>query len=451
MANLQAIINTHGASAPRYTSYPTAPSFKEGDGQAILTDNLSLLEPGEAVSIYLHIPFCDRLCWFCGCNTKHTLKYAPIANYVDYLTKEIKMIGAMIGRRTPVSMIHFGGGSPSMLQPLALTHIRQALDLSFDINSETEICFEIDPSDGLDHIYQGLMDFGITRASIGVQDFNDEVQQAINRPQSFDQTRNVVERLRELGVQSVNIDALYGLPFQNETRLLDTLQKCVSLEPDRIALFGYAHVPWVKPHQKMIDERSLPNTKERFAHAETASAYLVAQNYEAIGIDHFAKPNDSLAIAAKAGHLRRNFQGYTTDNTTTLIGFGASAIGRGKAGYVQNSVATNSYKSRLETGEMTAQKGYRLNNEDRFRASLIERLMCDFQVNLAHFSKAEQHFVHLAMFDAQLFKTNDPFDLLRIEEERLVIPQAARPFARIVAKQFDQYASGNGAKFSKAI
>ncbi|MEL6745513.1 MAG: radical SAM protein, partial [Pseudomonadota bacterium] len=263
-----------GRSVPRYTSYPTAPHFQAGIGVEIASDTYRTLSSSEPVSIYVHIPFCDKLCWFCGCNTKHTLRYEPIESYVTSLIAEIDLLRARLGRSITVANMHFGGGSPSMLRSGDAKRLGAALREAFTITHDAEISIEIDPTDvaqNPDDAMLALQHLGMTRASIGVQDFDEKVQKAINRPQSFETTRDVVNRLRDAGIASLNIDALYGLPHQTINGVRKTMDQVISLQPDRVALFGYAHVPWVKKHQNMIPTEALPDTEERLDQAEATA------------------------------------------------------------------------------------------------------------------------------------------------------------------------------------
>ncbi|MEN0002234.1 MAG: oxygen-independent coproporphyrinogen III oxidase [Pseudomonadota bacterium] len=451
MINPADVLRHYRSAVPRYTSYPTAPNFSDAGAADVHSQNLAAIKPDDHVSLYMHIPFCDRLCWFCGCHTKHTLKYAPVSAYMDHLVREIEAVAAGMTTKPIINMLHLGGGSPSLLQPDDLARLKAVVDEHFQCTDDTEISIEIDPSDGLDRLLEGLVAFGITRASIGVQDFDPDVQAAINRPQSFEETRDVVDALRSLGVKSLNIDALYGLPRQSHARLMKTLEQCLSLSPDRMALFGYAHVPWLKTHQKMIKETDLPNSFERFDHMMAARALITQGGMTAIGIDHFAKPDDGLAIAAHSGKLRRNFQGYTTDQARTMLGFGASSIGQGEAGYVQNIVPIGQYKQAVSEGASIAAKAYRLTNEDKFRAALIERLMCDFKVQLNALPFGEQAYLQSAQRDAAMFIASDPFAMLKMDGSNLIIAEEARPFARIVAAAFDQYLTANQSRYSAAV
>ena len=435
---------------PRYTSYPTAPHFKPELGGTLIERLHSSIKEQERISVYVHVPFCDRLCWFCGCHTKHTLKYDPVEAYVSTLTQEIKLVSRRIGFAPLLGQVHFGGGSPSMLSAEDLSRLRIAFEGAFVIDSDTEISVEIDPSDGLNDTLLGLQQLGMTRASIGVQDFDPEVQTAINRPQTFEQTKSVVDDLRSVGIHSLNIDALYGLPLQDEVKIAKTMEQIVSLAPDRVALFGYAHVPWMKKHQQMIKDEDLPGQQARFDQAELAAKMLIAAGYQKIGIDHFALPTDTLAIAANQKNMRRNFQGYTTDNCEILLPFGASSIGRFQDGYVQNIVPTGQYQAAIEKGELPAAKGMSLSLDDKIRAHIIERLMCDFEIRFNDLSKrfeCAQPYID----ELKSVASAEEDGLCEADGIKFTIPNNARPYTRIVAARFDAYLNKSGARYSKAV
>lgn len=451
MINTQEVLKRYQGAVPRYTSYPTAPQFEQYTGALLIDEMFDGLNPNEPVSVYIHIPFCDRLCWFCGCNTKHTQRYQPISTYVDHLIDEIALLGNRVPSQQPISQLHLGGGSPSLLTKQDMMRLREALETIFGFNADTEISVEIDPSDSNEEMFDGLVALGITRASIGVQDFHADVQKAINRPQTFADTQLVVQKLRSMGVTSVNMDALYGLPLQTEACLLSTLEQCVSLQPDRLALFGYAHVPWIKKHQQMINQDDLASPAERFVHASNGSELLKSAGYQAIGIDHFAKPSDTMAIAANAGKLRRNFQGYTTDNATTMIGIGASSIGYFEGGYIQNIVATGQYQATIKQGQFTANKGYRLTNDDKIRGYFIERLMCDLQVDTALLHRRfGANCAPLITEVAAAFR-DDNLGICKLENGVFSVPEEARAFTRIVASWFDAHFAPTQQKFSQAV
>jgi oxygen-independent coproporphyrinogen-3 oxidase len=451
MTTPELLAGKYSAPVPRYTSYPTAPHFSGAVNEEIYRRWLFEIDRSTPVSIYLHIPFCDKLCWFCGCHTKHTTKYEPVSAYLDVLLREIELVREAMGFSPEVAHLHLGGGSPSLLRPADMDRLRKALDKSFRFTPSAEISIEIDPSDANDGLYEALLALGVTRASIGVQDFNEEVQRAINRPQSFEMTRDVVEMLRKTGIASVNIDALYGLPHQSCDRLAGTIAKVVSLDPDRIALFGYAHVPWMKKHQTLIDEDHLPDVAERFRQARLAERMLVNAGYDAIGIDHFAKPEDGLAIAAAGGKLHRNFQGYTADDCETLIGLGASSIGRTKQGFVQNIPATGQYSALIGQGKLPVARGLALSADDLVRGKFIELLMCNFKVDLATFRASNEAGAETLLREAEAAARSDSDGLCKLENGCFIVPFERRPFVRTVASWFDAYMQKGAARYSVAV
>jgi oxygen-independent coproporphyrinogen-3 oxidase len=449
--DVERILAQQGAGLPRYTSYPPANHFKPGHGMALLPAMVEAVRKARAISLYIHIPYCDRMCWFCGCHTKQTLRYEPVATYVKTLCEEIRIWGGLLGVKPKVGNLHFGGGSPSLLRDAELQLLRAALDGAFDFGRQPEISFEIDPSDVSGGDVGRFAHFGMTRASIGVQDFDPLVQAAINRPQSFELTRDVVEALRATGVHSINIDALYGLPLQTTSRLRNTVEKVLSLSPDRIALFGYAHVPWMKTHQRMIDEKLLPDPTERFEQAQMAALMIIGAGYEAIGIDHFARPSDSLAKAARDGRLHRNFQGYTDDETAVRLGFGPSSIGSFDGGFVQNEVATGLYTSQINKGELALAKGLALSKEDKLYADIIEQLMCNFGISFAALKTRHGAAAAGAIALARHVAETDPDGLCKASKDDFRMSSEAKPLVRIVAARFDQWLASAPKQYSKVI
>ena len=440
-----ALVERLSSPVPRYTSYPTAPHFNESIGPEVYADWLSTLTAANRLSLYVHIPYCDRLCWFCACHTKQTLRYEPVEAYLRGLHAEIAAIGGRVDRAAPVTALHFGGGSPTLLRPDDLLALKACLEANFSFAGNAEISVEMDPNDLDDERHDALAAIGMTRASLGIQDFDPRVQKAINRIQTFEQTRGVVEAARARGVRSVNCDILYGLPFQTMGTLAETVRAVISLSPDRIALFGYAHVPWMKKHQTMIDEAALPGILARFEQMRMAGEMLVAAGYEAVGIDHFALPADRLAAAARNGTLRRNFQGYTDDQADVLIGLGASAIGQLPQGYIQNMSATGEYLRRAEEGGLAAVRGYALTDEDRARAYVIERVMCDVGFSFADVADRFPAYAGVIRGEAKAFAASNRDGLCRVEEADFRLTPAGRPFARTVAAVFDAHlASGRG-------
>lgn len=445
------ILEKFPSPVPRYTSYPTAPHFAAEGSQGVIAAAIGSIKFDEPISLYLHIPFCDRLCWFCGCHTKQVRRYDPIEAYVCSLLTEIDLYKREFSFRPKLSKLHFGGGSPSILRSDDLKRLRNRLESAFEFLEDTEISIEVDPSDMSADTLEGLRFLGVTRASIGVQDFDEAVQASINRPQSFHQTAEVVEALREIGMRSLNIDALYGLPKQTIASVKKTVGKVISLRPDRVALFGYAHVPWMKKHQRMIDEADLPDQIQRFDQNHAAEDLLVSSGYRKIGIDHFALLGDDLATAAETGHLHRNFQGYTTDDCDVMIGLGASSIGRFPGGFMQNQVATGLYKAAVAQGKLPVAKGFFFNRDDVVRGWLIERLMCDFEISFAAFRLAFA--AESEDYLAELVQLSDAEKdgLCASDRERFFIPDEARPFVRIIASRIDAYFGKTKFRYSKAV
>jgi len=446
-----ALLSKYSGPVPRYTSYPTAPHFHGGIDDVVYRGWLGALTHRNRLSLYLHIPYCDRLCWFCACHTKHTLKYEPIAIYLEALKQEIAAVGALVSPDAVVGAVHFGGGSPTMLDPEDMQDLMDCLRRHFTFGLAPEISVEMDPNDLDDSRYDALAAIGMSRASLGVQDFDDKVQKTINRIQSFEQTKSVVDAVRARGVRSVNCDILYGLPFQTCETLKTTVDQIISLDPDRIALFGYAHVPWMKKHQSLIPEHALPDIAERYRQMTMAGEMLQRAGYSQIGLDHFAKPSDTLCKAAEAGALRRNFQGYTTDTADALIGLGASSIGRLPQGYVQNMVATAEYQRMVGKGGLAAVKGIELSPDDRLRSHVIERLMCDFSVDLSDLQRRFGTVSQAVRDEAQQFAAGDRDGIVRLDAGIFAVTEAGKPFVRNIAAIFDSYLGNGRGRHSVAV
>jgi oxygen-independent coproporphyrinogen-3 oxidase len=445
------LITRYAAPVPRYTSYPTAPHFHEGINVGVYHHWLEALPDDATLSLYAHVPYCDTLCWFCGCNTKITMQYEPVHSYLEALDAEMATIARYVARRATVRHIHWGGGSPTILSAADLSRLIDAMHRRFNLAEDLEFAVEIDPR-GLDRArIDALAEAGLTRVSIGVQDFDPKVQAGINRIQTVDETRAVIDAFRDHGVGSLNIDAIYGLPGQHEAELIYTLTEVVRMRPDRIALFGYAHVPWMKRHQAMIREADLPDVVERHNLAELAAAFLVDNGYARIGIDHFARPHDALAVAAREGRLRRNFQGYTVDRADALIGLGASSIGRLPQGYVQNASAIADYSRRVASGRLAVTKGLALSQEDVVRAHVIERLMCDLTFKRSDVARRFGPMAQAVIADAALLAQADSDGLVRASDDGFAITERGRPFARAIAAHFDAYLAGTQARHSAAV
>ena len=436
---------------PRYTSYPTAPHFSSAVGEEDYRNWLKSVPVRQAASIYLHVPFCRSMCWYCGCHTSVTKRDDPIAIYAAGLRTEAHLVAETIGQRMPVSHVHFGGGTPTVMSPEAFVDLVGVLRYSFFVLPDAEIAVEIDPRTLTEPMVETLGYCGVNRASLGVQSFDPAVQRAINRLQSFEQTAASVERLRRAGVGRINFDLLYGLPLQTVNSCLDTVAKCVELRPDRFSVFGYAHVPSFKKHQRKIAEDSLPNSIERHLQSETIAEALLDAGYIRIGLDHFALPDDSLALARQDGRLRRNFQGYTDDSADTLIGLGASAIGRMPQGFVQNAVPTRDYLARIAENRLATAKGYVFTGEDRFRADIIERIMCDLAVDLPRVSRLHGRDLRSAIVDRPRIESLIADGAVTMIDNRLSIRDGAEFLVRSVASAFDAHLAQSAATHSRAV
>ena len=436
---------------PRYTSYPTAPHFNDDVDGGRYRNWLSELDGGLDLSLYFHIPFCDSMCWFCGCYTKIVNRYEPIREYLEVLLAEVDLVANALPGRFAAGHAHWGGGSPTMLTGEDWRRIIDKLHDRFDTGPETEFAVELDPRDTTEEYVAALASAGVNRTSIGVQDFHPEVQQAINRIQPFDVTQRVIGWLRDHGIERLNMDLMYGLPHQTVERVVDQVDLAVRLAPNRVALFGYAHVPWMKTHQKMIDEATLPDAAERWAQFEAASARLAEHGYVAVGLDHFSHPDDDLATALGEGRLHRNFQGYTTDTAPVLLGFGASAIGSLPEGYVQNTSPLKAYRETVAGGEFPIARGFALSTEDRLRSAVIERLMCDLSVDLD--TERRRHNAREIIFDSEMTRLEPLIEdgIVTVAENRINITTDGRPFVRLVAAVFDSYLNVGEKRHSRAV
>ena len=419
---------------PRYTSYPTAADFTDAVDDGRYRQWLAAIPEGEAISLYVHIPFCNSLCWFCGCHTTVTRRPEPVSRYLDLLLDEIDMLAAALGTRRRVAHLHWGGGTPTILGAEGMTRLADRLRRSFSFARHMQFAVEIDPRTATHDAIEALAEAGVTRASLGVQDFDPAVQRLINRIQPFGITARVVGLLRAYGIDALNIDLLYGLPGQSEAGFLTTVDKTVELNPQRIALFGYAHVPWMKRNQRLIDEDRLPGAAARQSLFNAAMARFAEAGYVAIGLDHLARPDDSLAKAARNGALRRNFQGYTTEPSNVILGLGASAIGSLAQGYVQNAARTVDYRSALEAGRFATVRGIEMTDEDRWRGRVIERLMCDMEVDLD--AMGDPGGGCLAGALAELAPLEACGAVHRVGG-RITVPPEARLLLRVVCAAFD--------------
>lgn len=432
------------ARVPRYTSYPPANHFTSNVGPDDAKSWMQSIPEGALISLYLHVPYCRRLCWFCACRTQGTASARPLRHYLEILKAELKMVSDTIPDSVKLSHIHLGGGTPTLLEPEMIDELGASLRSFRPLAENAQVSVEIDPTEVDRARIDALVRLGMTRASIGVQDFNPSIQETIGRIQSYGDTRDVVEMLREAGVTSLNMDILYGLPHQTTERIAESVQRVLSLAPDRVALFGYAHVPWMAKRQALIPAEALPSNESRLELFDTARQLFEWDGYRQIGIDHFARPEDSLSLAQDAGTMRRNFQGYTEDSAPYLIGIGASAISQYPQGYAHNAAATAKHQISIEAGRFSTFQGHKFSNEDLIRGAMIEAMMCDFRINLEVLADS------LGTTSSDLHKRLTPVakefaQVVELTPSNFVIRPEGHPLARVIAKALDPYeASASG-------
>lgn len=427
------------ARVPRYTSYPTAPHFNEMIGSDRFRQWIAALPDGAALSLYVHIPFCRRLCWFCACRTQGTSSGAPVAAYLDVVKAELDLLAAHLPSSVTLSHLHWGGGTPTLLSPEMIADLARAIFAVLPMAPDGEFSVEIDPSEVDDARLDALARAGMSRASIGVQDFDPEIQKVIGREQSFEITEAAANGVRARGVQSLNTDILYGLPHQSPAKITESVQKLLSLNPDRVALYGYAHVPWMARRQTLIPSDALPTPEERLRLFDTARRLFIWDDYDEVGIDHFARTADAMSKAAQDGTLRRNFQGYTVDTGAALIGLGASAISRFPQGYAQNRAGTGDYVKAIRAGLFGTKRGHAFTQEDRIRGRLIEQLMCRFRTDRAELEKtlgADPRALDRWFETAVLSYSG----VVRPVAGGIEILSEGRPLTRMIARSFDAYA-----------
>ena len=426
------------ARVPRYTSYPTAPHFSADVGSKQFADWIGAVPEGGEISLYVHVPFCRRLCWFCACRTQGTQTDSPVIAYVEVLKQELALLAQHLPAGVTLSRLHWGGGTPTLLSADLMTDLARAIFDVAPLGPNAEFSVEIDPNEIDDARLDALAAAGMNRASIGVQDFDDEIQKTIGRIQGYEVTRDAIEMIRARGIHSLNADILFGLPHQSKARMTESVQKLLSLNPDRVALYGYAHVPWMAKRQQMIPSDALPTPEARLELFDTARRLFLWDGYAEIGIDHFARPEDGLTKALRAGTLKRNFQGYTDDQSGVLIGVGASSISRFPQGYAQNAPATSAHTGAIRDGRFSTSRGHVFTAEDKLRGRMIEMLMCDFRITTAELLR--DFGISRARLDAMFAETARAFPgMLDISEDALVIRPEAKPLARIIARSFDAY------------
>jgi oxygen-independent coproporphyrinogen III oxidase len=445
------LLARYGRPLPRYTSYPTAAQFTDGVGAGDFAAWLAAVPDGPPLSLYLHVPFCSSLCFYCGCHTTVAAKHDRIARYAETLRHELALVAAALGPRRRLGHVHFGGGSPNMLAPAEFRRLMAEIGRLFALEPGAEIALEIDPRGLTAAFAEAAAASGVNRASFGVQEFDPDVQAAIGRVQLVEQVAAAVARLKAAGIARVNFDLMYGLPRQTVDTLAATVAEAISLGPDRIALFGYAHVPWMKPHQALIDAATLPDAGERWRQYETAAAMLARHGFRPIGLDHFAEGGDALAEAAASGALRRNFQGYTTDRAPALVGVGASAISALPEGFAQNAQRLDEWRKAIESGRLATRRGRALTPDDRLRADVIGEIMCGLGCDLGaalrrHGAAADAFAAERAPLAAM---ARD--GLVRLDGDRLTVPAEHRALVRAVASVFDRHLPPAGGRHAPAI
>lgn len=383
------LLAKYAKPGPRYTSYPTAPVWSEDFGPAqarqIYRDN-NPAGSTRPLALYFHLPFCRSLCWYCGCNVKITRNRRVTEPYLRAVEAELEGVTPWIAAGREVSQMHWGGGTPTYLCPQEIERLAGMVRSRLRFRPDAEISVEVDPRVTTSEHLEALRRCGFNRLSMGVQDFNAQVQQAVHRIQSFETTRDLIDKARALGFNSINIDLMYGLPHQTVDSFARTLEQVHSLAPDRLALFQYAHVPWLKPAQKLIDQEAVPDSDTKLAIFELAIDDFLREGYRYIGMDHFARPDDELSRAQRQGSLRRNFMGYTTQAGTDLYGFGVSSISEIDGHFIQNIRETPEYQARLSAGELPPSRGLRLSPDDHLRKAVIEALICNCRLDFAQFS-----------------------------------------------------------------
>lgn len=432
----------HDKPGPRYTSYPTAPEWHDGFGEAdyrrALTD--ASRRPDEPLSAYVHIPFCHERCIYCGCNVVVTEKAGVADVYLDYLDRELGLASEALGDRKRVAQLHWGGGTPTYLDVKQIRRLFKSIARNFRLDAGAEIALEVDPRVTTREQLFALRDLGFNRVSMGVQDLDLAVQRAITRYQTEADTVGVYEWSREAGFEGINFDLVYGLPYQSSESWQDTVKSVIRLRPDRLAVYSYAHVPWIRPHQKWIPEEALPLGRDKYELFATARRLLLAAGYQAIGMDHFALPQDELAAAKSSRRLHRNFMGYTVVPAAEMIGFGTSSIGEIGGCYAQNHVKLSRYYEALDLGCLPTARGFALTDDDLIRRFVIRRLMCDFYVDTAQIEsrfgiRFDEYFTEE---ESRLQEFYDSGFVTRENGNLQVLP-LGQVFIRNVAMVFDAY------------
>ncbi len=454
------VLRRFDVSGPRYTSYPTADRFVEAFSVEQYKQALNqradggVVGGGAPLSLYIHIPFCESVCYYCACNKVITKHHERAAEYLEVLVQEMDLTVAELRRPQSISQLHFGGGSPTFLNDDELTGLMDAIKQRFKLAPGAEVSIEVDPRTVTEARLKHLRELGFNRLSFGVQDFDPEVQKAVHRVQSYEMVESLMQQARALGFESTNVDLIYGLPQQTPESFLRTIQQVATLRPDRIALYGYAHLPTRFKPQRRIDASQLPVAASKLTMLSTALSGFVGHGYAYIGMDHFALPNDSLAVAKRQGRLHRNFQGYSTQPDCDLVGLGVSAIGRVGATYSQNAKTLPEYYDAIRQGQLPIQRGLALSRDDLVRRAMVMALMCQGRVEfesieLAHLIKVREYF----RAELEQLVSMQETGLVVVEPEAIQVTPLGWYFVRAVAMVFDRYlqADRTRAQFSRII
>ncbi len=449
----QALINKYNVSGPRYTSYPTALSLNEGYDKH---DLISAVESSQsrALSLYVHIPFCSQLCYYCGCNKIITRHQSKADTYIDFLAKEIAA-QAPLFKHYSVEQLHLGGGTPTFLTPQQMKRLITLLEQHFNFTSTTERGIEVDPRSLAENMLVDLRMLGFNRVSFGIQDFNDDVQLAVNRPQHADTVKQLITQARELGFKSINADMIYGLPLQTPESFKQTIEQLIELSPDRVSVFNYAHLPERFAAQRKIKEHDLPNAHDKLTMFKNTLEQMTQAGYQFIGMDHFAKADNELAIAQNEGQLHRNFQGYTTHGNCDLLGLGASSISQIDTAILQNKKELKHYYHSIETQSGCAlSKGMHLTHDDVIRADAIKQLICQFELNIDEFAK--KYHIEFDTYFAEALVSLKPLiddNMVIIENNHVSVTSRGNLFIRIICMCFDAHLQNkiNATRFSRVI
>ncbi|MCC6356211.1 MAG: oxygen-independent coproporphyrinogen III oxidase [Verrucomicrobiae bacterium] len=451
----EALILKYDQPGPRYTSYPTAPLFTD---RFTADDLLAEVSASDAspqpppLSLYFHLPFCESVCFFCGCNVTFTSDRSRPVGYTEILIREMDMVVPRIRRDRPVAQLHWGGGTPTFFSPPQLEALFAAIRERFDFADEAEIGIEIDPRETTPEHFDVLARCRFNRLSMGVQDFDPRVQRAVNRIQPEDLTRNTIQTARDKGFTSISVDLIYGLPFQTEATFAKTLEAILRLDPDRIALFNFAYLPKQIRHQKAIEAAALPSPREKLAILRRAIADFTAAGYRFIGMDHFAKPDDPMCLAQDAGTLYRNFQGYTTHAGCDLFAFGVSAISSVGRAYAQNNKDSRQYAAAVGAGNLATCRGLRMTDEDILRREVIMRLMCDFALDMP--ALGSRFGIDFARHFAPCLEALRPLEadgLISVSGGRIRVSPTGRLLIRNICMAFDEHLPNTSAQFSRTV